>query len=146
MWYYAAPFRKENHTDTVSARVTTNNAAVEISKSKSCSTTHELQESYPTRTRNPNSNRTRNLLSAPCRLYSYLASVRPSTESEIEHQFDEARISTDSLGTSPGTSMAIVLSHMAAYMSYRTARCRARSGAIGPQLGVLYVNICLMPV
>ena len=38
--------------------------------------------------------------------------------------------------------MAIVLSHMAAYMSCRVARCRVRRGMVGAQLGVLYVRVC----
>ena len=92
MCYHAAPIRKENHTHAASTRVITDTAVLEILKSTRCSMTHELRHSNPTRTRTPNSNRTRSFLSGPCTLYLHLASVRPWTEGEIEHKADDARV------------------------------------------------------
>ena len=70
----------------------------------------------------------------------YLASVRSWSEGEIEHKIDEAKeFWTNILETIAGTSTAIVLSHMAAYMSCGTARCCVHRGMVDPQLGVLYV-------
>ena len=93
MRWYAVPFSKENHPHTASTRVTTETAAVEISKSTTCDLClTSYRKSHQTHNRSPHSNRTRNFHSAPCRLYSYLASVRPWTEDKIEHKFDEARV------------------------------------------------------
>ena len=76
-------------------------------------------------------------------IYSYPASVRPCAEGEIGHNFGKASVSMNSLATIQGASMAIVTSNMTAYKSYGAAMCRACRGNVGPQLGVLYVRLCL---
>lgn len=98
------------------------------------------RKSYPTHTRRPNSIHRRNHLSTPCRVYPYLAAVRPRTERQIDTNSTWREFSTDGLEISSRTSMTIVLSRMATRMSCGAAECRARRGMVGPHHRVFYLR------
>ena len=72
MCYHTDVFGRENKTNKASTGVTTDTDVFEFSKSARRSLTHELQNTYPTRTRTPKRNRTRNILSGPFRLLAAL--------------------------------------------------------------------------
>lgn len=86
MCYHTDVFGRENKTNKASTGVTTDTDVFEFSKSARRSLTHELQNTYPTRTRTPNRNRTRNILSGPFRLLAALSQAMDSRRNQTQIQ------------------------------------------------------------
>ena len=74
----------------------------------------------------------------------YLASVRPWTEGEVEHKFDVRTFGRKPKNKPRNFNGGRTASY-GHVTSCATAMCRARRGMRGPQLGVLFVRICLNP-